>query len=203
MYRNYCTITMLLVDFLASYLLFPMPLACLLYCCSFLIHSTTPIYPKYLTNTQNREHIAELNNAAPKQPFFFLKPPSSILAPGAGPVLRPKGVSLHYEIELGLVMGRQVRDLDPDDEQGALDSIECLCSLQSLSCCSFTRYFLDCSRWHTVSWELKGGIRAAETKLWLCTRCNSEEHFQSPWEQQTWKTHLSINIHIYIYIPPI
>jgi acylpyruvate hydrolase len=81
---------------------------------------------KISLTTNNREHIAELNNAAPKQPFFFLKPPSSILAPGTGPVLRPKGVSLHYEIELGLVMGRQVRDLDPRDEKGALDAIDCL-----------------------------------------------------------------------------
>jgi 2-keto-4-pentenoate hydratase/2-oxohepta-3-ene-1,7-dioic acid hydratase in catechol pathway len=38
-------------------------------------------------------------------------------------VLRPKGVNLHYEVELGLVMGKQVRDLDPADEKGALDAI--------------------------------------------------------------------------------
>ncbi|KAF7719061.1 Fumarylacetoacetase family protein [Penicillium ucsense] len=70
------------------------------------------------------DHIAELNNIAPKQPFFFLKPSSSILPPNSGPVLRPKGVNLHYEVELGLVMGKTVRDLDPQDEQGALDAIE-------------------------------------------------------------------------------
>jgi len=38
-------------------------------------------------------------------------------------VLRPKGVSLHYEVELGVVIGKQVRDLDPADEKGALDAI--------------------------------------------------------------------------------
>lgn len=65
-----------------------------------------------------------MNNTTPKQPFFFLKPASSILLPNSGPVLRPKGVSLHYEVELGLVMGKTVRDLDPQDEQGALDAIE-------------------------------------------------------------------------------
>ncbi|KAL1985284.1 hypothetical protein VTN96DRAFT_8083 [Rasamsonia emersonii] len=70
------------------------------------------------------DHIAELNNTRPKQPFFFLKPPSSILLPGQGPVLRPKGVNLHYEVELGLVMGRTVRDLDPEDHKGALDAID-------------------------------------------------------------------------------
>lgn len=70
------------------------------------------------------DHITELNNTKPKQPFFFLKPASSILLPGGGPILRPKGVSLHYEVELGLVMGKTLRDLDPQDEKGALDAIQ-------------------------------------------------------------------------------
>ncbi|KAL1963376.1 hypothetical protein VTN77DRAFT_8392 [Rasamsonia byssochlamydoides] len=70
------------------------------------------------------DHITELNNTRPKQPFFFLKPPSSILLPGQGPVLRPKGVSLHYEVELGLVMGRTLRDFDPEDHKGAIDAID-------------------------------------------------------------------------------
>ncbi|KAF1959058.1 hypothetical protein CC80DRAFT_490034 [Byssothecium circinans] len=70
------------------------------------------------------DHIKELNSARPKQPFFFLKPPSSILLPGTGPVLRPRGVTVHYEVELGLIMGKQVRDLHPEDTKGALDAIE-------------------------------------------------------------------------------
>ncbi|KAF2750688.1 hypothetical protein M011DRAFT_437074 [Sporormia fimetaria CBS 119925] len=70
------------------------------------------------------DHVKELNNQRPKQPFFFLKPPSSILLPNAGPVLRPRGVTMHYEVELGLVMGKTLRDLDPEDTQGALDAIE-------------------------------------------------------------------------------
>ncbi|EGX46198.1 hypothetical protein AOL_s00110g22 [Orbilia oligospora ATCC 24927] len=70
------------------------------------------------------DHIAELNNARPKQPFFFLKPPSSILEPSGGPVLCPRGVNLHYEVELGLVMGRKLRDFDENDVKGAIDAIE-------------------------------------------------------------------------------
>lgn len=71
------------------------------------------------------DHVKELNNQRPKQPFFFLKPSSAILLPGTGPVLRPKGVTMHYEVELGLVIGRKVQDLDPKDSQGALEAIEC------------------------------------------------------------------------------
>ncbi len=67
--------------------------------------------------------MAELNNVRPKQPFFFLKPPSSLVLPG-GPCIRPKGVDLHYEVELALIIGKQVRDLRADDEAGALDAIE-------------------------------------------------------------------------------
>ncbi|ODM14429.1 putative hydrolase [Aspergillus cristatus] len=70
------------------------------------------------------DHITELNNTKPKQPFFFLKPSSSILCPGEGPVLRPRGTNLHYEVELALVMGKSVRDLDPQDDKGALDAIQ-------------------------------------------------------------------------------
>ncbi|KAI1499167.1 hypothetical protein F5X99DRAFT_390975 [Biscogniauxia marginata] len=70
------------------------------------------------------DHISELNSARPKQPFFFLKPTSSILLPGAGPVIRPKGVDLHYEAELALIIGKPVRDLQETDEKGAFDAID-------------------------------------------------------------------------------
>jgi acylpyruvate hydrolase len=84
-----------------------------------------PHWQRYIILTQShRDHITELNSAKPKQPFFFLKPASSILPPGAGPVVRPKGVDLHFEVELALIMGKQVKDLEPTDEKGALDSIE-------------------------------------------------------------------------------
>jgi acylpyruvate hydrolase len=78
---------------------------------------------KAQTHTFFSDHIKELSSATPRQPFFFLKPPSSILLPGAGPVLRPRGVTMHYEVELGLIMGKTVRDLDPEDTQGAMDAI--------------------------------------------------------------------------------
>ncbi|KAL8729829.1 MAG: hypothetical protein Q9166_004470 [cf. Caloplaca sp. 2 TL-2023] len=70
------------------------------------------------------DHIAELNNTRPKKPFFFLKPPSSILPPASGPVLRPAGVTLHYEVELALIMGKTVRDLAANDEKSAMDAID-------------------------------------------------------------------------------
>ncbi|EGP87616.1 unnamed protein product [Zymoseptoria tritici ST99CH_3D1] len=69
------------------------------------------------------DHVTELNNQRPKQPFFFLKPPSSILTPSEGPILRPAGVNLHFEVELGVVIGKTVRDLDENDEAAWQDAI--------------------------------------------------------------------------------
>ena len=65
-----------------------------------------------------------MNSARPKQPFFFLKPPSSILLKEDGPVIRPRGVDLHYEVELALIMGKRVKDIEEKDVEGVFDAIE-------------------------------------------------------------------------------
>ncbi|KAJ4478433.1 hypothetical protein J3R30DRAFT_3657617 [Lentinula aciculospora] len=56
------------------------------------------------------EHIKELSNTTPKEPFFFLKPTTSYL-PSGGTVEIPKGVICHHEVELGLVIGKGGRDI--------------------------------------------------------------------------------------------
>ncbi|TFY80033.1 hypothetical protein EWM64_g3979 [Hericium alpestre] len=56
------------------------------------------------------DHVKELNNAIPKEPFFFLKPTTSYLHSG-GSVEIPKGIIAHHEIELGVVIGRGGRDI--------------------------------------------------------------------------------------------
>ncbi|WWC85662.1 uncharacterized protein L201_000528 [Kwoniella dendrophila CBS 6074] len=57
------------------------------------------------------DHAKELGNAVPKEPFFFLKPPSSYLQQGEGPIELPKGTDVHYEVELGVVIGKPGRDI--------------------------------------------------------------------------------------------
>ncbi|CEH11826.1 Predicted fumarylacetoacetate hydralase [Ceraceosorus bombacis] len=54
-------------------------------------------------------HAKELGNAVPTSPFFFLKPTTSYLDDG-GTVLIPKGVEAHFEVELGVVVGKEARD---------------------------------------------------------------------------------------------
>lgn len=60
------------------------------------------------------------------QPFFFLKPSSSFLVPGSGPILIPRGTKVHYEVELAVIVGKTLKDLSPDTfgKKEALDAIK-------------------------------------------------------------------------------
>ncbi|BGP22860.1 fumarylacetoacetate hydrolase family protein [Rhodotorula toruloides] len=56
-------------------------------------------------------HIKELNNTTPSEPFFFLKPTTSYALSGDGKVEIPKGVVVHHEVELGVIIGKRGRDI--------------------------------------------------------------------------------------------
>lgn len=50
-------------------------------------------------------HAAELGNEVPREPLIFLKPPSSLIK-GGEPILLPPDVGeVHYEGEIGVVIG--------------------------------------------------------------------------------------------------
>jgi acylpyruvate hydrolase len=55
-------------------------------------------------------HAAELGNAVPQEPFFFLKPPSSLLLE-PGSIEIPKGAIVHHEVEVGVIIGTGGRDI--------------------------------------------------------------------------------------------
>ncbi|KZP01166.1 hypothetical protein CALVIDRAFT_532779 [Calocera viscosa TUFC12733] len=56
------------------------------------------------------EHVKELSNQVPKEPFFFLKPTTSYVVTG-GKIEIPKGTVVHHEVELGVVIGQGGRDI--------------------------------------------------------------------------------------------
>ena len=60
-----------------------------------------------------RDHAAEFGNVVPKEPLIFLKPPSSILAPGEPIVLPPSSQRVDYEGELGVIISRRCSRLGP------------------------------------------------------------------------------------------
>lgn len=39
-------------------------------------------------------------------------------------MIQPKGVNLHYEVELALIIGKRLKDFEPADDAAALDAIE-------------------------------------------------------------------------------
>jgi 2-keto-4-pentenoate hydratase/2-oxohepta-3-ene-1,7-dioic acid hydratase in catechol pathway len=54
-------------------------------------------------------HAAELGNAVPRLPLWFMKPPSSLLAPKGTVLLPPESEWVEHEGELAIVIGRQAR----------------------------------------------------------------------------------------------
>jgi 2-keto-4-pentenoate hydratase/2-oxohepta-3-ene-1,7-dioic acid hydratase in catechol pathway len=63
-----------------------------------------------------RDHAVELGNEVPKEPLLFLKPPSSLLAPGGTVLLPALSKRIDFEGELAIVIGRRLRKLGPDED---------------------------------------------------------------------------------------
>lgn len=57
------------------------------------------------------EHAKELGNEVPKMPLIFLKPPSSIIAPGQTILLPPQSAQVEHEAELVTVIGKRGRNV--------------------------------------------------------------------------------------------
>lgn len=59
------------------------------------------------------EHAKELGHTLPKEPVYFLKPPSCLM-PGGGEIRMPTGVGrVDVETELAVIIGGSGRDLSP------------------------------------------------------------------------------------------
>ncbi len=59
--------------------------------------------------TNYRAHAVEMGKPVPEEPLLFMKPPSSVIGPGAA-IVRPRGFQrTDFEGELGVVIGRRAR----------------------------------------------------------------------------------------------
>lgn len=66
-----------------------------------------------------RDHAAETGAALPSEPVIFMKDPDTVVGP-FDDVLIPRGsVKTDWEVELGVVIGREARYLDSIDEAAA------------------------------------------------------------------------------------
>lgn len=57
------------------------------------------------------DHAKELGNEVPAEPALFLKPPSSLAAPGSAVVCPPQSERVEHEGELALIVGRRCRNV--------------------------------------------------------------------------------------------
>ena len=71
-------------------------------------------------------HARELGNELPEVPILFFKPPTSLIGPGE-PILLP-GVSqrVEFEAEIGVVIGRRIRNADVDMAERAIGRYVCV-----------------------------------------------------------------------------
>ena len=72
-----------------------------------------------------RKHCEEMGKPIPPEPLLFIKP-STALNPTAKPiVLPPDSREVHHEAELGLVIGRQLKDASENQAIGAIFALTC------------------------------------------------------------------------------
>jgi 2-keto-4-pentenoate hydratase/2-oxohepta-3-ene-1,7-dioic acid hydratase in catechol pathway len=76
------------------------------------------------------DHAAEVGLPVPKEPTFFIKAPSATCGPN-DPTINPRGASkLDYEVELGVVLGRDARYVE---ESRALAYVAGYCLIDDVS----------------------------------------------------------------------
>jgi 2-keto-4-pentenoate hydratase/2-oxohepta-3-ene-1,7-dioic acid hydratase in catechol pathway len=69
------------------------------------------------------EHAKELGHDVPKEPLFFLKPPSSIIGDGDAIELPPQSQQVEHEGEIGLVIGKRLEQASARDAVSAIRGI--------------------------------------------------------------------------------
>lgn len=68
-------------------------------------------------------HAAEMGNEVPTEPLMFLKPPSALMGVGE-PIVLPPGVgSVHFEGEIGVIIGRPATQISEEDALGFVAGI--------------------------------------------------------------------------------
>jgi 2-keto-4-pentenoate hydratase/2-oxohepta-3-ene-1,7-dioic acid hydratase in catechol pathway len=71
------------------------------------------------------EHAAEHGAEVPAEPLLFLKPPSSVVGPGAAIVVPAQSQRVEHEAELALVVGRRCRNVAAAEAWCCLLGVTC------------------------------------------------------------------------------
>lgn len=72
------------------------------------------------------EHARELGNEVPLVPILFFKPPTALIASGDTIVLPSVSTRVEFEAEIGVVIGKRVRDVDQGGAERAIGGFVCV-----------------------------------------------------------------------------
>jgi 2-keto-4-pentenoate hydratase/2-oxohepta-3-ene-1,7-dioic acid hydratase in catechol pathway len=72
------------------------------------------------------EHARELGNDVPAVPIIFFKPPTTLIGPGDTILLPAVSRQVEFEAEIGVVIGRRIRNADPSAAERAIDGFTCV-----------------------------------------------------------------------------
>lgn len=75
-----------------------------------------------------RDHAREMGMAIPEEPIIFLKPSTSVIGPGDSVIYPGGGITgrVDYEAELGIVIGRQCRNVKASDAHEVILGYTCV-----------------------------------------------------------------------------
>ncbi|MEA2723920.1 MAG: hypothetical protein QOH59_1691, partial [Gemmatimonadales bacterium] len=72
------------------------------------------------------EHAQELGNDLPAVPILFFKPTTALIASGDTIMLPSVSTRVEFEAEIGVVIGKRVRSVDPTAAERAIDGFVCV-----------------------------------------------------------------------------
>jgi len=73
-----------------------------------------------------KDHAAEMNKPLPAEPLMFLKPSTAVIGPGDTIQIPPNVGEVHYEAELGVVIGRRASGISADKAMEHVLGLTCL-----------------------------------------------------------------------------
>jgi 2-keto-4-pentenoate hydratase/2-oxohepta-3-ene-1,7-dioic acid hydratase in catechol pathway len=72
------------------------------------------------------EHARELGNELPAVPIIFFKPTTSLIGPGETIMLPSVSQRVEFEAEIGIVIGRRIRNADAASAERAIGGFTCV-----------------------------------------------------------------------------
>ena len=73
-----------------------------------------------------KDHAAEMNKPLPSEPLMFMKPSTAVIGPGDAIRIPPNVGEIHYEAELGIVIGTRASRVGADKAMEHVLGLTCL-----------------------------------------------------------------------------